>query len=221
MQSQQKQPELFQRIWNSSFIRIIIYALLCQFTMSITNTVLPLYVINGLGRSAADSGLLGTMFTIGSVCCRFVAGYISDRFGRRVTLMLGAGIVGISLFAMGFQTTLIMLLVFKVIQGIGHALNSTASNAVAAEVLPRDKVGQGIGYYSLHSMLTNAIGPTLCLALMGVGVSAAGGQNYLLPMLLGGAMGLVAMLIGLSLNYPIGIAISFLYLAGVQKTIDA
>ena len=201
MQPQEKQPELFQRIWNSSFIRIIIYALLCQFTMSITNTVLPLYVINGLGRSAADSGLLGTMFTIGSVCCRFVAGYISDRFGRRVTLMLGAGIVGISLFAMGFQTTLIMLLVFKVIQGIGHALNSTASNAVAAEVLPRDKVGQGIGYYSLHSMLTNAIGPTLCLALMGVGVSAVGGQNYLLPMLIGGAMGLVAMLIGFSLNY--------------------
>jgi MFS family permease len=194
--------ELFPKIWNSSFVRILIYALLCQFTMSITNTVLPLYVINGLGMSAAQSGLLGTAFTIGSVCCRFVAGYISDRFGRRVTLMLGAGIVGLSLFVLGFQSTLVMLLVFKVIQGIGHALNSTTSNAVAAEVLPRDKVGQGIGYYSLHSMVTNAIGPTLCLGLMGVGAAAAsGGQNYLLPMLMGGVMGIVAMLIGLSMNY--------------------
>ena len=202
MDTQNTQKELFHHIWNSSFIRIIIYALLCQFTMAITNTVLPLYVINGLGRSAADSGLLGTVFTFGSVGCRFFAGYISDRFGRRTTLILGAGIVGISLLVMGFQTTLIMLLVFKVIQGVGHALNSTASNAVASEVLPRDKVGQGIGYYSLHSMVTNAIGPTVCPALMGVGAAALnGGQNYQLPMVVGGIMGLVAMVIGASMNY--------------------
>ena len=152
--------------------------------------------------SAAQSGLLGTAFTIGSVCCRFVAGYICDRFGRRFTLVLGASIVALALFMLGFQATLIMLLVFKVIQGIGHALNSTTSNAVAAEVLPRDKVGQGIGYYSLHSMLTNAIGPTLSLALMGVGAAAvSGGQNYLLPMLVGGGMGVAALLIGLSMKY--------------------
>jgi MFS family permease len=202
MEKQSNQTELFHSIWNSSFIRIIVYALLCQFTMSISNTVLPLYVINGLGRSAAESGLLGTVFTIGSVCCRFFAGYISDKFGRRVTLTLGAGIVAIALFALGFQTTLIMLLVFKVIQGVGHALNSTASNAVAAEVLPRDQVGQGIGFYSLHSMLTNAIGPTLCLVLMSVGVdSSIGEQNYQVPMVMGGVMGVVAVLIALSMGY--------------------
>ena len=52
-------------------------------------------------------------------------------------------------------------------------------------------------------MVTNAIGPSLCLALMGVGVVAASGasQNYTLPMVVGGVMGLVATLIGLSLNY--------------------
>lgn len=194
--------ELFPRVWNSSFVRIIIYALLCQFTMGISNTVLPLYVINGLGMSAAQSGLLGTAFTIGSVFCRFIAGYISDRFGRRFTLMLGAGIVAVSMFMLGFQATLFMLLIFKVIQGIGHALNSTTSNAVAAEVLPRDKVGQGIGYYSLHSMLTNALAPTISLALMGVGaVALSGGQNYRLPMIVAGLMGIVALVIGFSLNY--------------------
>lgn len=198
----QKKPELFTRLWNSSFIRIFLYAVLCQFTMSISNTVLPLYVINGLGMSAAESGLLGTMFTIGSVCCRFFAGYISDRFGRRATLMLGAAIVAAALFALGFQATLVMLLVFKVLQGVGHALNSTSSTAVAREVLPQDKVGQGIGYFSLHSTLTNAIGPTITLALMGVAASAPGAQdNYLLPMLVGGGMGIVALVLAASLTY--------------------
>ena len=197
----EKKP-LFTRLWNSSFVRILIYATLCEFTMSITNTVLPLYVINGLGMSAAQSGLLGTAFTIGSVCCRFVAGYISDLFGRRFTLILGAAIISLSLIFLGFQTTLIMLLVFKVIQGIGHALSSTSSNAVASEVLPQDKVGQGLGYYSLNPMLSNALGPSLSLALMGVGIAAAaGGQNYQLPLLFGGLMGIAAVVIGFTLNY--------------------
>ena len=193
---------LFTRIWNSSFIRVLIFAILCQFTMSITNTVLPLYVINGLGMSAAQSGLLGTAFTIGSVCCRFAAGYVSDLFGRRFTMVLGAAIISISLFVLGFQTTLVMLLVFKVIQGIGHALSSTASNAVASEVLPQEKVGQGLGYYSLHSTVTNALGPSISLALMGVGVVAASSdQNYRLPLIIGGLLGIAAVLIALSLNY--------------------
>ena len=117
---------------------------------------------------------------------------------------VAAGAFGIeeAIAASGPGLTLIMLLVFKVIQGIGHALNSTTSNAVEAEVLHRDKVGQGIGYYSLHSLLSNAIGPTPALALMGVGAAAvSGGQNYLLPMLVGGGMGVAALLIGLSMNY--------------------
>ena len=109
--------------------------------------------------------------------------------------------MALALFMLGFQATLIMLLVFKVIQGIGHALNSTTSNAVAAEVLPRDKVGQGIGYYSLHSMLTNAIGPTLSGAdgrwrggrvrWAELSAAHAGGRRN----------GRAALLIGLSMNY--------------------
>ncbi len=201
METNASQKELFTHIWNSSFIRIVCYALLCQFTMSVTNTVLPLYVINGLGMSAAQSGLLGTFFTIGSVICRFFAGYITDRFGRRTTLVAGALIVAISLFALGFSTTMVMLLIFKVVQGVGNALNSTAANATASEVLPRDQVGQGIGYYSLHQMITNAIGPTVCLALMAVGSASTASQNYLLPMIFGGFMGIVAVVIGLSMNY--------------------
>lgn len=193
---------LCTKIWNSSFVRILLYALLCQFTMAITNTVLPLYVINGLGRSATESGLLGTLFTIGSLVCRFVSGYLCDRFGRRACLIAGGVLVGLSLVALGFETTMLLLLVTKALQGVGHAISSTASNAVAAEVLPRDRVGQGLGYYSLHSMITNAIGPTICLALMGVGAAAVnGGQNYRLPLLIGGGLGLAAAGIGASLRY--------------------
>ena len=84
---------------------------------------------------------------------------------------------------------------------MGHAINSTAATAAASEVLPREQMGKGIGYFSLHSTIINAIGPTVALAFMGVGVSAAGEQNYALPMVMGGLGGLIAMGIGASLGY--------------------
>lgn len=124
---------------------MLIYAILCQFTMSITNTVLPLYVINGLGHGPPPRAACWAPLSPSAVSAAALWPAIS------VTALAGvsrwcwaAGIVALALFMLGFQATLIMLLVFKVIQGIGHALNSTTSNAVAAEVLPRDKVGRAL-----------------------------------------------------------------------------
>lgn len=188
-------------IWNSYFTRIFVYAILCQLTMSISNTALPLYIINSLGYTNAQSGLLGTVFTIASMVCRFAAGGLSDRYGRRRMMVIGALMVGLALIFMGFSTGFMVILVFKAFQGVGHALNSTSSNAAASDVLPTEKLGEGIGYYGLHSALTTALGPTIALALMGVAVATGETYNYQFPLLIGGVAGLIAMIIAATLGY--------------------
>jgi MFS family permease len=175
--------------------------MLCTFTMSISNTVLPLFVIS-IGYTNAQSGLLGTVFTIASTITRFTSGGLTDRLGRKAVMAAGALIVGIALIFMGFTGAFSVLLIFKFLQGIGHSLNSTASNAAAADVLSKDQLGNGMGYYGLHSTLTNAIGPTLALALMGVAIPAAYNKNYQLPLLVGGVGGLSAIFLALKLKLP-------------------
>lgn len=187
-------------LWNSSFIRVLIYAVLCTFTMSVSNTVLPLYVINQLGHSNTESGLLGTLFTVGSVLCRFFTGWLSDKFGRRIMLIIGAVMVGTALIFMGFTTSFILILIIKTYQGIGNSFNTTASNAAASDVLPKERLGDGIGYFGLNTSVINAVGPTVALALMGV-MATAGGPNYSLPLFIAGASGIAAAVIGASLNY--------------------
>jgi MFS family permease len=196
------EPQIAKKtsVWSKNFILVFIYAVLCQFTMSVSNTVLPLFVI-AIGYSNAQSGLLGTVFTIASTICRFAAGGLSDRRGRRQIMILGAFIVGSALLCMGFSTAFGIILVFKFIQGVGHSLNSTASNAAASDVLPKERLGDGIGYYGLHTTFTNAIGPTLALALMGAAIPAAFNRNYQLPLIVGGIGGLAAASIAFAINY--------------------
>lgn len=188
-------PNAKAKLWSADFCKILLFAVLCQFTMSVSNTVLPLYVVNYLGLTATQSGLLGTIFTIASCLCRFVTGGICDRIGWKRTMILGGLLVGIVLILMGFTPAFYLILVLKALQGIGHSINSTASNTAVAQVLPSERFGEGIGYYGLHSTFTNALGPTISLALM---ATAAVGQNYSLPLFLAGIGGMIAVMLAAS-----------------------
>lgn len=186
-------------IWTKYFTMVFFYALLCQFTMQITNYVLPLYVVNALGAKAAMSGVLSAVFAAGSMICRFTTGGLTDRFGRRRMMIIGALVVSASLFIMGFTTTVGAILVMKFIQGVGHSINSTASNTAAADTVAKSRYGEGIGYYALHSTIIGAFGVTIIIWMMGIG--SPDGTNYSLPLIVGGFCGLIAVGIALLLTY--------------------
>lgn len=190
-----------KKIWNKYFISIFAYALLCQFTMTVTNYVLPLYVVNALNAPVTISGVLSSAFAAGSMVCRFTTGNLTDRYGRRTMMIIGAAIVAVSMFALGFTTSLVIIVVFKVVQGVGHALNSTASNAAAADTIPPARYGEGIGYYAMHSTLISAFGATIIIWLMGVGIPSGEPENYSLPLIVAGFCGLVGVAIAFCLSY--------------------
>lgn len=190
-----------ERIWNKYFTMIFSYALLCQLTMNITNYVIPLYVVNALGERAAMSGVISTVFAAGSMLCRFTTGGLTDRFGRRTMMIIGAAIVGTCLFVMGSVSAVMGILVMKFIQGVGHSINSTASNTAAADTVPKSRFGEGIGYYGLHSVIIGAFGATVTIWLMSINIPQGMDQNYRLPLMVGGCCGVVAVLIATLLNY--------------------
>lgn len=186
-------------VWNKYFIGVFVYALLCQFTMTVTNYVLPLYVVNALNAPVSISGVLSSVFAAGSMVCRFVTGNLADKYGRRTMMIVGAAIISVCMFTLGFTTSIVVIIALKAVQGIGHALNSTASNAAAADVVPKERYSEGIGYYAMHSTLISAFGATLIIWLMGIGSETA--ENYSLPLIVAGVCGAVGVVIAIFLNY--------------------
>jgi MFS family permease len=168
--------------------------------MQITNYVLPLYVVNSLGAKASISGVLSAVFAAGSTLCRFTTGGLTDRFGRRRMMIIGAAIVSACLFVLGFTNTVALIIALKFVQGIGHSINSTASNTAAADTVAKSRYAEGIGYYSLHSTLVGAFGATVVIWMMAIGVPE-GESNYSLPLIVGGFCGLLAVAIAFLCNY--------------------
>ena len=50
--------------------------------------------------------------------------------------------------------------------GIGWGLTTTANSTIAAEALPEDKLGRGIGIFGIASSLASAVAPNLGLQIV-------------------------------------------------------
>ncbi|WP_019348473.1 MFS transporter, partial [Mycolicibacterium conceptionense] len=68
--------------------------------------LVPLFVVDVLGRSAGAAGLALATFAIGNVSAVVPSGYLSDRVGRRVLVIVGLSVSAAATVAVGFSDSL-------------------------------------------------------------------------------------------------------------------
>ncbi len=129
----------------------LILGLLCVcafiFPLSIF-VVAPLLVAlsQDLGVSVGQAGQLVSFTAIPSALLAFVIGPISDRYGRRPTLVGGAAVLGIASIASAFAPTYEALAATRVLSGAGAAAMATATFAAVADLFPYAQRGRIYGY---------------------------------------------------------------------------
>lgn len=77
----------------------------------------------------ANKGLFFVAFTIASLVIRFVAGRLSDRYGRVSVIRIGLVILIVSLLVLGLGESPLLLMVGASIYGVGTGILSPAVNA--------------------------------------------------------------------------------------------
>jgi MFS family permease len=112
-------------------------------------STMPLFVTNSLNSGSKESGIVVTIFIIAAMLFRFFSGKLIDRFGKKKIVFLSAILfLGCSSFYLIVES-LTQLLLLRFIHGMSFGIASTATGAIAADILPSDRKGEGIGYYNL------------------------------------------------------------------------
>ncbi len=158
-----------EKIWNRHFMLAAVITLFVGLAMSMINSTMARYIYSLFG-SATFSGWLNAAFAVMAVVARLVAGDLSDRRGRQKVLIFGCIVFAVSIFCFGIFPIAGLLIIFRGLQGFGYAVATTADNAAGADVLPEEKMSEGVGYLGLGYSLSTAIGPSIVLPLM-VGTS--------------------------------------------------
>ena len=114
-----------------------------------------------LGASAALMGLIGGMMNLCSLCCRPFAGNLADKINKSRlsiagTWMMAAACLG---YMLSFDARVVAA--FRVIHGVGFACCSVCLATWMSNLLPRDKIGSGMGLYGAMNALAMALAPAL------------------------------------------------------------
>lgn len=149
-------------LWNSNYLNMLIVNLIINIASIILITVLPLYTMT-IGGNNFIAGLLTTLLTISACLCRPIFGKMLDSVGRRKVLILGLGMFGLSTLMLLASHHLYILLFLRLVQGIGLSAYSTALGTILSDVVPIERLSEGVGYFGIASTVAMAIGPSIGL----------------------------------------------------------
>lgn len=114
----------------------------------------------GLSETVRYSGWLMFVFAIMQFFFSPLVGNISDRYGRRPVLLLSLLAMGVNYIIMGYAETLLLLVIGRIISGIGASTMSTC-NAYIADISPMDQRAQNFGIVGAGFGLGFVIGPVI------------------------------------------------------------
>lgn len=149
-------------LWTKNFIIINIINLLIFFGFQMLLPTLPIYAKN-LGGTNSIIGFVTGAFVVSSVIIRPISGLLLDKLGRKKVFLVGSFIFIVSVFSYSLAPFISAILIIRFIHGFGWGALSTASNTIASDNIPKNRFGEGMGYFSLTSSLAMAIGPTIGL----------------------------------------------------------
>ncbi len=126
---------------------------------------LPLYG-EMLGGTKAEIGLIATAFSIASVAVRFTVSFLMDHFGRKSLLRFGILLAFVFTFGYLLVHSVYSVMLLRIFQGFGFGMVTTFCGAMAADIVPDERRGEGIGYFSMGTTGAIAFSPTIGLAFV-------------------------------------------------------
>ena len=126
-----------------------------------TLPTVPLFVEGPLGGGNVAVGLTIGVFSLAAVLLRPFTGRLADRRGRKLLIIVGGGIVALSLFGYVPTDSLWILLVLRLVSGAGEALFYVGTASAINDLAPDERRGEAFSYFSLSLFAGIGLGPIL------------------------------------------------------------
>jgi MFS transporter, DHA2 family, multidrug resistance protein len=127
---------------------------------SIANVALP-HIAGSLGASFDQSTWVLTSYLVANAIVLPMGAWAASVIGRKNFFMLCIVIFTVSSFLCGIAPTLLLLLLFRVLQGMGGGGLQPMAQAIMADSFEPAKRGLAFALYGVVAVLAPSIGPTL------------------------------------------------------------
>ena len=154
-----------EKLWNRDYISLIFANFLsfCSFYMLLA--ALPLHMSINMQVDSKIIGIVVGVFSISALISRLFAGYLTDILPRKkfMTVILIFFVLSVACYLIALSAQ--MLFWVRLFQGLGWGLITTSLNTIVIDVMPVDRKGEGISYFSTGGTIAMALGPVTGLTI--------------------------------------------------------
>jgi len=153
------------------------------------------HAIDALHSPTSMAGLVAGIFIIGSLVGRLVTGRMIEDVGSKRMLIAGItlNLITSALYLGVFNLPL--LLINRFIHGIVSGIGSTTSATIIAQIIPGNRRGEGISFYTMSLITATALGPF-------AGILISRHANYEIIFICNLVLVAVSLLLALTLDIP-------------------
>jgi len=156
-------------LWTRSFVVIWLVNFLNSVIFLLLTIVMSKVATDLFDASPAVAGLSSSIFVVGAFITRPFLGKRIHFIGQTKTLYVGS-ILSVAMTLCYFAAdSMGMLLLVRFLHGAAHATAALAVGTIVAGVVPRERYGEGLGYFTLGQTLSTAVGPFIGLLLLRYG----------------------------------------------------
>lgn len=159
-------------LWTKHFFAIMIANGLFFVGFHSLLPTMPMYAAS-LGATGTEIGIIAGIFSISSICIRFFTDDIVHKLGKKKCLYAGIILSFAATCSYPFTTSVPLLIVGRIIQGFGFGLGTTFAAALAIDIIPAARRGEGVGYFGLGNTISMGLSPAIGVMLMTSGGSDA------------------------------------------------
>ena len=127
---------------------------------SIANVALP-YIAGNLSASLDEAVWILTSYLVANAIVFPMSGWISERLGRKRFYLTSILLFTVSSLLCGIAPSLPILILFRVLQGLGGGGLQPTTQAILADIFPKERIASAFTLYSIVIVLAPTLGPVL------------------------------------------------------------
>jgi MFS family permease len=150
-----------ERLLTRPFVLAVVAEFGVFLTIGMLLPVIPLYAKGPLGEGSVGVGLAVAAVSPTALLFQPLIGQLGDRRGRRLLVIAGPLIVAASVIAYTIADALWILVLLRLVGGIGEALVFVGAATIVTDLAPAARRGEAMSLYSLGLWGGLAVGPLL------------------------------------------------------------
>ncbi|MBM6382625.1 MAG: MFS transporter [Paenibacillus sp.] len=154
------------KLWTTDFILLMLCNFLLFLQLHMIVSPLPSYVQERFHANAFEVSLFTCLFALSAIAARLYSAKALEKGLRNAMIYIGLSVALLATLGYYFAAGIAVLLLLRMIFGVGFGMSSTAFPTMASDIIPVKRMGEGMGYFGLSTSLAMSMGPIIGVTLL-------------------------------------------------------